>query len=196
MEEPDALDLLLQEAEVAIPHALEKHQAAADAFDPDEPDDPDEDGDDCDLVVPATDTAPVPPPAPQPKPKPAPAPQPALTDAPTSDKPLRNPIKLPAWLHTPRPSPDARLVAGLLAGLVSVFASGVAFGLLLSHAAPYAYLTTSLPIYIIAPLEAPAGIVLFLLAAVLLWSYGHDRNSRLLKIIGWLFLILFLGGIL
>lgn len=84
--------------------------------------------------------------------------------------------------------------------LLLMFALGVVFGVLLSHGTtPFiAHVATvaRLPVGILlAPLLAPAGVLLFLLAALYCWAKGHEQKSGVWNLAGWVLIALFIMGI-
>ena len=84
--------------------------------------------------------------------------------------------------------------------LLLIFSLGVVFGVLLSHGSTpvIAHIATVAHLpggILLAPLLAPAGVVLLLLAALYAWARGQEQQSSMWNLLGWMFIALFVLGI-
>lgn len=84
--------------------------------------------------------------------------------------------------------------------LLLMFSLGVVFGVLLSHGATpvIAHIATVAHLpggILLAPLLAPAGVLLFLLGALYCWAAGYEQKSGAWNLLGWVLIALFIMGI-
>lgn len=104
--------------------------------------------------------------------------------------------KPPGWWSTV--SEQWKPITAAAMVLTFVFGAGVLYGIVLSgHAGLYPYLLASPAAVVLAPLEAPAGVILLLFAAIFCFLKGRDTdNPSLWNLTGWLLLAGFVAGVL